>query len=566
MVSLYMKNDRLLDDIKSRLDIVDIISDFVELKKSGQNLKGLCPFHSEKTPSFMVHPDKQIFHCFGCGAGGDVITFIMKHEGFSFPEALGMLAKKAGINLREQALSNSEADLRRKLMDMQAIALKAFAEGLKASKKASAYLRDRGIREEMIQRFSLGYAPEDWHCLSNYLRKKGFPESLVLKSGIVSRGDKGIYDTFRGRIIFPINDLHGNIIAFGGRATDDSQPKYLNSPETPVFKKGETLFGLNFAKDEIRKNGSAIIVEGYFDVISCHQHGFCNAVAPLGTALTSGHLERLRRFTKRIIVVFDNDGAGRAAARRSLALVLEQGFSAGMLLLPEGDDPDSFLKRAGSNSFNMMLEAAKTPIEFALSISKKGPAEAVHELLETISAAKDPIMREELLGELSKRTGIGETIIRERLRNLRKKTNDRTGGGRFILQGKGLTYDEETLILSALIAFPERIGDVLQTLPVEEFKNMLVKGMLEKLRLAKSGFDAFQSSLSEEEDRLCRHLTFNPGFDIEHPERNLQDCIRKILIRRFDRQMKEAEVSGNLTLFNSLLMDRQKLLRAEEAK
>lgn len=571
MVSLYMKTDRLPEDIKARLDIVDIISDYVELRKSGRHFKGLCPFHSEKTPSFMVNPDKQIFHCFGCGTGGDAITFVMRHENFSFPEALKVLAKKAGINLAEQGGGRSGGDLRQKLIDLHDISAKVFTEGLRTSKKAVEYLLDRGVSEEAIKAFSLGYAREGWHYLSGYLRKKGFSEALILQSGLASSGDKGIYDTFRGRIIFPIYDLHDNVIAFGGRVMDNSQPKYLNSPETPLFRKWETLYGLNHARDEIRKKGSALIVEGYLDVISCHQRGFCNAVAPLGTALTAGHLERLKRFTKKIIVVFDGDAAGKAAAGRSLPLLLGHGFITRVLLLPEGDDPDSFLKKTGAGPLHSMLGSAKTPVEFAIGISAKDTTETVHDLLEMIAAAKDAIMREELVRELSKRTGMRETVLREKLRETEKKSyarlNKLNGSSPGVSAcGNKFAYDEETLLLSALLAFPERSSGVLQTLPVEEFKNALVRRMLEKLCAAGSGTDDFQASLSEEEEKLFRRLTFAPGFDIEHVDRNLDDCIRKILMRRFDRQVKEAEISGNLKLLNNLLMDRQDFLRRKEVK
>jgi DNA primase len=250
-----MKDERLLEELKARLDIADVISDYVELKRADQNYKGLCPFHSEKTPSFMVSPDKQIFHCFGCGVGGNVIHFVMKYENLSFPETLRFLAGKAGIDLKEYRPRSGDDGLREKLLEMQAAAAKVFCDNLRKSKTASSYLRNRGLSEKTIQAFSLGYAAKEWHHVVNYLKEKGFPRALVLQSGLVSSGEKGLYDTFRDRIMFPIVDLQGGIIAFGGRVMDDSQPKYLNSPDTPLFRKGETLYGLPHARDALRKKG-----------------------------------------------------------------------------------------------------------------------------------------------------------------------------------------------------------------------------------------------------------------------------------------------------------------------
>ncbi len=294
----------------------------------------------------------------------------MKYENLSFPESLRLLAKKAGIDLKEYRLQSGDDGPREKLLELHTVAAKVFTDNLKKSETASSYLKKRGLTEDTIHSFSLGYALKDWHHLSNYLKEKGFSRSVILQSGIVSSGEKGIYDTFRDRIMFPIVDLQGGIIAFGGRVMDESQPKYLNSPDSPLFKKGETLYGLAHAKDGVRKKGYAVIVEGYFDVIVCHQYGFTNATAPLGTALTPGHLQRLKRFTKKAVLVFDGDEAGKAAAKRSLPILLEQGFTSEILLLPPDDDPDSFLRKKGARVFADMVSEAVSPVDFLMSVSK----------------------------------------------------------------------------------------------------------------------------------------------------------------------------------------------------
>ena len=559
-----MKDERLLEELKTRLDIVDVISDYVELKRAGQNYKGLCPFHSEKTPSFMVSPDKQIFHCFGCGVGGNVIHFMMKYENLSFPESLRFLAKKAGIDLKEYRLQSGDDGLREKLLEMHAVAAQVFAENLKKSKTASSYLTNRGLTEKTIQSFSLGYAVKDWHHLSNYLKEKGFPRAAILQSGIVSSGDKGIYDTFRDRIMFPIVDLQGGIIAFGGRVMDESQPKYLNSPDTPLFKKGETLYGLAHAKDGVRKKGYAVIVEGYFDVIVCHQYGFTNATAPLGTALTPGHLQRLKRFTKKAVLVFDGDEAGKAAAKRSIPILLEQGFTSKILLLPPDDDPDSFLRDNGEKRFADLVSGAVSPIDFVMGVSKGDRTEMVHEALLMISAAGDAIMKEELVRELSEKTGLRETVLREEMAGKGKKPKGKTPiTSSPTPSSRGFCYNEELLLLSAVIAFPEKLTHILQTVPMEEFSNPTVRSILEKLSTGshRESFESVLSSLGDEEKDLVTKLTFHPGFDHEAVDRNIEDCIKKKVMGKFDERNKQAHAKGDREALNALLLEKRRLTK-----
>ena len=568
-----MRDGRLLEELKARLDIVDVISEYIELRRAGQNYKGLCPFHSEKTPSFMVSPDKQIFHCFGCGAGGDIVHFVMKYENLSFHESLKLLAKKAGISLKEYKAVNSDDGPREKLIEIHKAASELFAENLGRSKKAAEYLRGRGLAGETIRAFSLGYALKDWHNLSNYLKARGFPSSLIVQSGVVSPGEKGIYDTFRDRIMFPICDIQGDVIAFGGRVMDDTQPKYLNSPDSPLFKKGETLYGLNYAKDGIRKKGYAVIAEGYFDVVLCHQNGFGNSVAPLGTALTSGHLQKLKRFTKKVVVVFDGDEAGKAAAKRSVPLLLEHMFAAKILLLPDNDDPDSFLRKKGDAAFAALIAKARTPIDFILSASGKERAETVHEAIEILSSAGDMIMKEELIRELSEKSGMRETVIREEMKRSDKRQRERLKAKAPSSPAPAFCYDEELLLLSALLAFPDRLGGVLQRVPAGEFRNPSVRNILEKLSAAgdNKNIKAVLSSLAGEEEGLATRLTFQPGFDPEDLDKNIEDCVRKITSRKnrerrelIHERIKLAEDSGQDESLVSLLLERQKLVR--EAK
>ena len=315
-----------IEEIKNRVDIVDLVSEYLTLKKAGRNFTGLCPFHQEKTPSFSVNRDKQIFYCFGCGEGGNVITFLMKIADKTFPEAIKDLAEKTGVIL--PAISSSKEgrqkdSLKEGIISLNLKAAQQFSRNLSSSAGHAArkYLQNRGISDEIIKQFRLGYVPDTWRSLTDYIESSGLSMKLAEQAGLVIAGKEGsFYDRFRGRLIFPIENVFGEIVAFGGRILEKGEPKYLNSPESPVYIKGKNLYGLNKAREEIRKKGFALIVEGYFDLISLWNAGICNVVATLGTALTREHLELLRRYTVEVVALFDPDEAGIKALDRSLYL------------------------------------------------------------------------------------------------------------------------------------------------------------------------------------------------------------------------------------------------------
>ncbi|MFN3479571.1 MAG: DNA primase [Thermodesulfovibrionales bacterium] len=563
--------DKILEEIKSRLDIVDFISDYVDLKKAGQNYKGLCPFHSEKTPSFIVSPDKQIYHCFGCGEGGNIFSFIMRHDNITFPEAVKILARRAGVNIRVMKEKTSEEGLRYKLIELNRESLKVFQENLKKSKEATVYLEKRGIDTETIKTFSIGYSVKSWSYLYNHLKAKGFPDSLMLQAGLVVQGEKGLHDIFRGRIIFPIKNIQGEVIAFGGRVMDDSMPKYLNSPDTVIFKKGENLYGLDIAREEIRKKGFVIITEGYLDVITSHQKGFSNTVAPLGTALTEAHLLRLKRFAKRAIVVFDGDEAGKAAARRSIPVFFGQGFQMRVLLLPEGEDPDSFLRKNDPDVFKDALSIAKTPLSFLFDSSVLDRTETTREAIEMISKVRDLLLREELLRELSELSGFREMSLRAELKRISAEKPDRKAQD---MRGKGLNntisnrrYDEEVLLLSSVIAFPERINEILEEVPLNNFRNIIVRGILKRLGEGES-IEKAMITMKDDEKTLISRLTLEPGFDIHNVDKNIKDCIKTIKgriiknsLREIQERIREAERTGQENKLRALLMEKQRILR-----
>ena len=558
-----MKFERLLEEIKTRIDIVDFISEYVQLKKSGQNFKALCPFHSEKTPSFMVNPSKQIFHCFGCGVGGDVVSFLMKHENIPFNEALRNVAKKAGIDLREFKFDKEHTEKRERILQINREAMNFFIKNLKGSEKAKTYLRKRGIEEDSLKGFSIGYATAERDGLIKHLKKMGYSDSVIKEAGLAVSYEKDSRDIFRERIIFPIFNNQGDIVAFGGRVLDDSLPKYLNSPETGVFKKSETLFGLNLAKEEIRRKEYSLIVEGYLDTIVCHQYGFKNTVAPLGTALTSKQLQRLKPLTGRIVLVFDNDDAGVAAAKRSLTILFENNFRAKVLLLPEGEDPDSFLRKKGSQPFKEMLSNEMSAIEFIVVTSKRDKIDTVREALEMISNINDLIIADELLIELSDRTRVNETALRGELKKIKKKIRTSISG--IANQDKIIENKEEYLLLSAIISFPEKADYVLSRLDVDELKVESVRSLFKKIKGLGDKFStgSILDKADDEEKSMITELSLKPGFDLEHVERNIDDCLQTIAQKRFDEKRKQAEESGDVTLLNVLLKEKRKLLKGQ---
>lgn len=553
-----MKTDRILDDIKSRLDIVELVSDYIELKKAGQNYRANCPFHAEKTPSFMVSQSKQIFHCFGCGAGGDIFGFVMKYENLNFQEALKMLAKKAGVQLSGYRFEDGLTERKERLYVIQKEALNTFTGNLKKSKTARAYLDKRGVSQEMVEAFSLGYADRGRKVLYDRLRAKGFDDLLITQSGLIFTGESGLHDVFKNRIMFPIFNIQGDAVAFGGRVIDDSMPKYLNSPETLLFKKSETLYGLNVAKDEIRKKGYVMITEGYLDVIMCRQNGFLNVVAPLGTALTTGHLQKLGRFTKKVLLVFDSDAAGIAAAKRSLSILYEHGFRSKVLLLPEGDDPDSFLRKNGSRAFQIKLSKSESMVDFILRLKGDKP-DNVRTAIGIIDNAKDLILREELFNELSDKSGIKKDVL---TRGETKMYEQRAGIGGAPAAAKtaGFFYDKEVLLLSAIVAFPDRAPYIFANLNIERVCNPVVRQIFQEIKPSaeRLNMNTMLGILNDEGKALITRLSLNPGFDIEHVDNNIRDCLRDMAHCEIEEKIRAAPDAGDLRLRHSLLAEKHK--------
>jgi DNA primase len=421
-----------IDDLRRQADIVRVVGDYVSLKKKGANWMACCPFHQEKTPSFSVNPSKNIFYCFGCGKGGSVFNFVMELEGLSFPEAVRVVAEKAGVPLPEM-VDDRKFEAKRKEAD-EVIQLNAWAlefwerhlaEGGAESRDAREYVEGRGINEETRKLFRLGYAPNSWDALGGYLKSKGASIGQIERSGLVVKKEQGgYYDRFRGRLIFPVLDAQGRPVAFGARAMRaGDEPKYLNSPETAAYTKGRHLFGLSASREEIRRKKFAILVEGYLDLIIPFQHGVRNAVASLGTALTGEQARLLRRFARKVVVNYDGDRAGTTAAKRAIEVLLPEDFEVKVLVLPDGSDPDEFVRAHGVEEYNRRRGQAVPHMQFVLEHALAGrdlrnpaqKAEAVEEVLPVVAATRNAIQRREYFDMALDALRVEEAGLRQEL-------------------------------------------------------------------------------------------------------------------------------------------------------
>ena len=423
--------DAVIERIREATDIVGLVAEYVQLKRTGSTYKALCPFHSEKTPSFNVVPSKQIFKCFGCGAAGDAFSFIMRLEGVEFGEAVRLLAGRAGIEIGESSFERGKRTSRDRLYRANAWAAKRFRELLQSSAaaaRARAYLVERGIGEGSQEAFRLGYSAPDWDDLVRLAGEQKADMSILVQAGLVRQRTGGGYrDQFHDRLMFPIVDAGGRVVGFGARSLDGSEPKYLNSPETPIFSKGRTLYGLDRAAAAMRRGGRAVVVEGYTDVIMAHQHGVADAVAVLGTAVTPDHVRTLRRFAQRAVLVLDQDPAGRASAERSVDSFVAEGMEATVGSLPEGKDPCEFLLARGGEAFEEVLRAARSPIAFRLErLRAEGGARwetagALDPVLHMVGLIGDPVAQEIALKEVARETGVAEPTLRMRLGQLGRR-------------------------------------------------------------------------------------------------------------------------------------------------
>lgn len=553
-----------VEQVRAAADIVKIVGDYVKLRKAGANYMGLCPFHQEKTPSFAVHPTKQIFHCFGCGVGGDVFKFVMMMDNLSFPEALTRVAEKVGITLREPAGgkgSDARTRERSALYKLHESAAKFYAAQLGATaegRAARGYLADRGLDDETVGRFRLGYAPANGQALTQHLSGLGYSSEVVEKSGLLLRDAEGKrrFDRFRRRIIFPISNESGKVVAFGGRALGDEQPKYLNSPETPIYIKGRVLYHLHRAAGAIRKLDYAILVEGYMDCIAVASAGIENVVATCGTSLTEGQIRLLGRSTRRVVVNYDPDSAGVAATERSLDLLLSEGFEAKVLALAGGLDPDSFIRKQGAEAYRERLASAPTYLDYLTERAAsqhglerpEGKVAAANAVMPYIARVPNSMLRAELAHRLAERLRLDSRLV---LDEMRRSAGTRIQAGPSAAGGAGIRPEAakvnatpaEKKLLRAFLEDAEladgMLGKLVESgvaegLATERiFKRLAeVHGQGEKLELSR-----MEEWLDGQDTRLVFECVMESG---ETPDRELAEaCLRALAVRRAERQRKE---------------------------
>ncbi len=424
--------DDQVEEVRARADIVDVIGEFVQLKKAGREYKANCPFHEERTPSFYVVPDKGFYTCFGCHKSGDVFSFVMEKLGLDFVEAVKHVAARSGIAVQEVSRQREEEDPHRPLYELNAFAQKWFRDQLldpAVGAAAQTYLKGRGITAEVAERFGLGWAPDEWRALRDAAAKHGFDEKLMLEVGLLATSERSTepYDRFRGRVVFPIEALSGRVVAFGGRVIESGGKggaKYLNSPESPIYHKGKMLYGLSWARHAIRREESALVVEGYMDVVSLASHGFENVVAPLGTALTPEQAKLMGKYAQRIFLLFDSDSAGLRATFKAGDLLLEEGLHPSVVTMPPGEDPDTLVRGEGPDALRGYLDDAVDVLDRKLRIleerdffsSIERTREAVDRLLPTVRAAADPALRDIYVKKVSDRTGVRRETLEAELR------------------------------------------------------------------------------------------------------------------------------------------------------
>lgn len=598
--------DELIDEIRSANDIVNVISDYVRLKKQGRNFVGLCPFHNEKTPSFMVSQDKQIFHCFGCGEGGNVISFIMKRDGLSFPEAARVLAERAGIVIPEQvdpaaSARRQESEQAYKVNELAKDFFQYILKNHDVSKEARVYLAGRGIIDETIDRFQIGFAPPSWDSLLQFMNKKGYSPAKLEKLGLVlprSKGGPGFYDRFRNRVMFPVWNLQGKVVGFGGRVLDHSLPKYLNSPETVLFNKSCLLYGIHKAAESIRQLDQAIIVEGYLDVITCHQAGITNVVASLGTAFTKEQGKLLLRYTRDIVMAYDADAAGVNATMKGWQMLDDLGCRVKVVSIPDGKDPDEFIRNHGPDEFvELVNKNALSLCDYKTDramekfdiYTLEGKFKIASEVIPSIKNLSNEIEKDEAIMKLAKRLQLSPAAIRTEVKknprdsrnnwgNRDKITSLRDNNNKLVLPDKTPKTEKDarfraeeslmTLMMEdkeVFLAVKEEFGVNISLR--QEYVNII--SLLDEMVEKESDYQpaALFDRVDDEATAQVLSSLMTKEMPVENKAKFVQDCLKTIREdelrkKREDllRRMEEADRLRDQDLRQQLLLEYSKLI------
>ncbi|MCM8814138.1 MAG: DNA primase [Candidatus Omnitrophica bacterium] len=568
-------SEALIREVQERCDIVELVSRYVPLKRAGKNLKACCPFHHEKTPSFIVSPDKQIFHCFGCGAGGDVFAFLMKQERMEFPEAVRALAERAGMQLPSDGPPGLQAESPTvHLYRINELACRYFQQMLFAPEAAAAraYLQQRRISEPTRQRFRIGYAPERWQGVIDYLSGQGVPPDETVAAGLAVRSEQGrMYDRFRGRVIFPISNIQGKISGFGGRIVaertgDQQTAKYINSPETAVYHKSKNLFGLYHARQEIQRLDGVLIVEGYFDCIIPAQFGIGNVVASLGTALTVDHARLLRRYSRNVTVVFDADAAGENAVLRGADILMAEGLQVRVARLPAGCDPDTAVLREGPERFKTIVQSAVSLFDFSWQMAcarhdkktPEGKARIAADILQLIGKIKDVLLRTAYVKQLAELLDMPERVLRQHaaLGECAVALPPRAAATACCAaeQRSPVLVSAERLLLAMLFDESQYLADLKAALSPAEFTDPQVRAAVEELlgEFERSGRSVRPADLLHRlNDRQAAALVCDliaRDFGIQDHRKTFEDCVRKIKTDAIKKQIRQLQQQMSATV------------------
>ena len=575
-----------VEEIQQRANIVEIVGEHVSLNKQGKNHVGLCPFHNEKTPSFSVSEEKSLFYCFGCHEGGDVIRFLMKYKNYSFQESVSELGKRVGVTV-ETSSHSGKTDEYSFLLDIHKETARIYHDALSQSKYGIAgwnYLSTRLISQESVEKFKIGYAPDKWTYLLESLSRLNYPIDNMIKSAVVSRGRKQkTFDYFRNRIIFPIQDESGRVIALGGRVLDGSNPKYLNSPENFYFKKREILYGLNYAIDTIKSTGKAILVEGYFDVIMAQQKGILNVVAPLGTGLTEKHIQKLKRYADKIVLVFDGDLAGEKAMMRGLVNALQADIETEVVAMPENVDPCDFLVQHGSDAFMDKVNSAMPALEYRVGwVFHKNPPQNDHQKRQYLSdiysfanSLNSEVQKEEVLKQAANLLDVSAKSVYMDFQKTSSKRTTAYDNKNFLSQRKK-TKEPGLFLLFTLLNHPELYPNYKIKIPVEEYDDRFSKKLCEEMKscydeLGKLDPKIVLDSFEEEDDqKVLLDELFDEKYQLE-PVQIIQDCLNKIKLnqikyQRADLSKKISDARINNTINLDDLLEEQQFLINEENK
>jgi len=540
--------DDVKEAIRERADIVEVVSEYLTLKKSGVNYQGLCPFHNEKTPSFSVNPEKRIFHCFGCGVGGDVFKFIEKIENLNFFEALQFLGKKYGIEVKEKGQNSAAFTLANKIFEANSLAVSFYRETLRGGegKQPLEYLLKRGMSKESLERFNIGYAGRGGDSLQRYLQQRNIPLDIQDKGGLVRKNESGVgyRDRFKGRIIFPIKNETGQDVGLGGRIieTDSKRPKYLNSPETLVYKKREILYGLDLAKEFIRNEKQVVVVEGYMDLISLFQAEVRNVVATSGTALSPEHVKLLKRYADSAVIIFDGDQAGITAAQKASLMLGDAGIKVRVAVLPKGDDPDTFIKKVGKDGFLGFVEKALPLMEYIVAQSIAGKAVetiddkvvVVESLIPYLDKLENSVERNHYVHMIADRLSVSEVSIREELEKRRRGSRKKD----WLKEDKGSKYPNraERDLIGLMLADFSSVAKIKDGIGVEEFGDALLREIAEMVYSLSSAGEITVGQLldnlkSDEAKRLVTEAAVQ-AVDYQDIGKAIDDCLRDIKRKR----------------------------------